>query len=49
MENLLKLKQTIRVLKNASVQLRNFKMVIEFIVCSTVLLTGPGEVRSGTA
>lgn len=30
-------------------QLRNFKMVVVFIVCSTVLPTGPDTVRSGTA
>lgn len=49
MENLLKLKQTITMLKNASVQLMNFKMVIVFLVCSTVLPTGPDTVRSATA
>lgn len=44
MENLLKLKQA----KNASVQLRNFRMAIMFVVCSIVLPPGSDTVRSGT-
>lgn len=45
MENLLKLKQA----KNASVQLRNFRMAIMFVVCSIVLPPGSDTVRNGTA